>query len=120
MEIQFDTAADSITIIRLSGRMDIAGTDAIEEQLTAHAMKVDFGRILIDLSNVSYLASIGLGCIVRTAQAVDRLKGKVVLLNPQPIVAKVLAESGVNQRIRVFPAMEAATAFLSRLPQGDE
>lgn len=120
MEIVFEEAEGNIQIIRLSGRMDIEGTGAIEDRLVAHATTEDYARIIIDLSEVAYLASIGLGCIVRTAQAVDRRKGKVALLHPQPIVAKVLGESGVNQRIRVFESMETASEFLSRLPRGEE
>ena len=120
MEILFEQANDNIQLVRLSGRMDIEGTGAIEDRLVANTTTEDYARIVIDLSGVTYLASIGLGCIVRTAQAVDRRKGKVALLHPQPIVAKVLGESGVNQRIRVFDSMESASEFLSRLPRGEE
>ena len=120
MEIHFETTSGNIQRIRLTGRMDIEGTGEIEGPLTANATTEDFARIIIDLSEVPYLASIGLGCIVRTAQGVDRRKGKLVLLNPQPLVAKVLGESGVNQRIRVFDALDLATEFLSRLPLGEE
>lgn len=120
MEITFEQTHDNVQLIRLTGRMDIEGTDHIEGRLTAHALTLDYARIIIDLAKVTYLASIGLGCLVRTAQGVDRRKGKVVFLSPQPLVAKVLAESGVSQRVRIFDALEAATEFLERLPQEED
>jgi anti-sigma B factor antagonist len=120
MEILFEQTDDNIQRIHLTGRMDIQGTGEIEDRLAAHALTEDHARIILDLSQVSYLASIGLGCLVRTAQGVDRRKGKLVFLCPQPIVAKVLAESGVSQRVRVFETLSSAIDFLERLPQGEE
>jgi|WetSurMetagenome_2_1015567.scaffolds.fasta_scaffold820497_1 anti-sigma B factor antagonist len=120
MDIQFEQLPDQILTIHLSGRMDLAGTGEIEERLTANALMNDRARVVVDLSQVTYIASLGLGSLVRTAQAVERRHGRLVMLNPQPLVAKLLDESGIGQHIHVFDSIAAAVNYLSRLPKTDE
>jgi len=120
MEVQFEHADDDILMVRLTGRMDIAGAAEIEGPLTSQVSTKDFARVVVDLSGVPFLASIGLGLLVRTGQGVERREGRMVLLNPQPLVAKVLTESGVSQRLHVYETMAAATNFLARLPKAGE
>ena len=120
MELTIEHVEDSIHVIRLSGRMDVHGTEDIRDSLMEHANCEDFARIVIDMSDVPYLASLGLGCLIRVAQAVNRREGRVVLLNPQPVVAKVLAETGINQQVHVYDSYPAAARFLHMLPRGEE
>ena len=117
MDIQFEVAENDIVRIILSGRLDIEGTKAIEETLMTKAPSADYCRVVVDLTAVSYLASVGLGCLVRTAQIVEKVHGKLVFFHPQPMVAKVLQESGVALHVRVFESWTAASAFLERLPR---
>lgn len=120
MEVEFKHSPDHIMTVHLTGRMDIAGTQDAEGPITANVLDKDFARVVIDLSNVDYMASVGLGSLVRTAQAVERRKGRLVMLNPQPLVAKLLKESGVWQHIHVFNTMAEAEHYLGRLPEADE
>ncbi|MBI5648078.1 MAG: anti-sigma factor antagonist [Ignavibacteriae bacterium] len=117
MEIHFEAAENDILKIRLVGRFDVDGTQKIEGPLRTTAPGTPHARVCVDLTGVDYLSSVGLGCLVHTAQDVDRVEGKMVLLNPQPIVAKLLKESGVSMHVRVFDTWPAASAFLERLPR---
>ena len=117
MDIHFEPAEHDILKIRLVGRLDVDGTQKVEAPLRSTAPGTPYARVCVDLTEVDYLSSVGLGCLVHTAQDVDKVEGKLVLLNPQPIVAKLLKDSGVAIHVRVFDTWTAASAFLERLPR---
>ncbi len=114
MEISVDDLPSGIRKIALRGRMDMEGTNEISLKLTAHAATGENGRIIIDLSLVEFIASIGLGTLVTNAKTVRRRGGNLVLLNPQPIVAKVLKSTGIDDIVPVYDDFDAAcTAVLA-------
>ncbi|MBI5647736.1 MAG: STAS domain-containing protein [Ignavibacteriae bacterium] len=101
MEIRVEETP-AFTHITLTGRLDIEGSGQIETRLTAYTSTTDEARIVLDLGGVEYLASIGLGLLVRAAQGVQRRRGKLVLLNPQPLVRKVLSSSSIDTLVPVL------------------
>jgi anti-anti-sigma factor len=99
-----------ITRVLLDGRLDIQGAAAVDLRMNVLAGSSKF--LLIDLSNVSFLGSMGLRSIVIPAQAVNRRGGKVALLNPVPMVEEVLKASNIDQIIPIFHDLDSAVAAL--------
>lgn len=108
---QLDT--DTARVI-LAGRLDIAGSEAIDLRFTAVASKQRF--VIVDMAEVSFLASIGIRALFSKAKALQGRGGKMVLVGPQPAVAQVLEVTGVPQLIPVFPDVAAARDYLAGLP----
>lgn len=99
-----------ITRVLLDGRLDIEGAAVIDLRMNVLAGSAK--ALLIDLSNVSFLGSMGLRSILVPAQTVRRRGGKVALLSPIPMVEAVLKTSNVDQVIPIFYELDAAVAAL--------
>ena len=113
MSIQYSDDSDQIRRISISGRLDIAGTDAIATQFTALAASAS-RRVIVDLTAVSFLASIGIRALITNAKALQQRGGKLVLLvGSNESVAKTLEATGIDTLIPMFAdAGDAAQAAL--------
>lgn len=99
-----------ITRVNLDGRLDIQGAAAIDLRMNVLAGSSKF--LLLDLSKVPFLGSMGLRSIVLPAQAAKRRGGKMVILAPVPMVEEVLKASNVHEVIPIFHDLDAAVAAL--------
>ena len=107
MDVSETLRDDGITILKLAGRMDIEGTGKIELKLTV-ATAVDGAHAIVDLSDVSFMSSIGIGALVRLTKTVRRRHGNLVLLNPQPIVRLALEKTGIPGVIGTYDTLDGA------------
>lgn len=110
MEMTVEQLGDGIKKVQLVGDLDIVGTGKIDLAFSALAGSTD--KILIDLSGLEFLASIGIRTLVLGAQVVNRRGGKMVASNAQPMVEKVLRTSGIVQLIPIFNDDASALAAL--------
>ncbi len=85
-----------LLFLELSGSLDLAGTQQIETRFLAYTATTT-RPVVVDFSQVTFLASFGLRMIFEAIRALDRNKGKLVILNPQPLVAKTFELGGVNE-----------------------
>jgi stage II sporulation protein AA (anti-sigma F factor antagonist) len=92
MEIAIKDAG-STAKVTMVGRLDIAGAEVVALPLATLAGSKD--GLFIDMTDVTYVASIGLRHLVSTAKAIGRRGGRVVLLNPSAAVAEVITTSGL-------------------------
>jgi anti-anti-sigma factor len=90
----------------LEGLLDIAGSQEIDLRFSvvAGANKA----IVVDLSGVSFVASIGIRTLLTGAKAVHSRGGKLVLLSPSSAVEKVLKVTGVDTLMPIFHDADAA------------
>lgn len=110
MTISTESMDGEVTRVILDGRLDIQGSAAIDLKMNVVAGSSKF--ILLDLTNVSFLGSMGLRSIVLPAQAVRRRGGKMALLNPSPMVEEVLKASNIDEIIPIYHDLDAAVAAL--------
>ena len=111
MQLECEELPGEVTRIALSGRLDIEGTRSIDDRfafLTTTRPK----KIVVDLSDVSFLASIGIRLLLTSARAQQQRGGKVVLASPQPSVRKVLEAAGIDQLIALLDDVETGRASL--------
>jgi anti-sigma B factor antagonist len=111
MELQSRELETGILRISLAGRMDSAGTQQIDMRFTALSATRK-GWILVDLSQVTFLASIGIRTLVTNAKAQKRRGGAMVLYQPTGIVEEVLKTAGIDEIIPIVHDMEAARKAL--------
>jgi anti-anti-sigma factor len=110
MTISTESMEGGITRVLLDGRLDIQGAAAIDLRMNVLAGSSKF--LLIDLSNVSFVGSMGLRSIIVPAQAVRRRGGKVALYGPVPMVEEVLKASNIQEIIPIFHDLDAAVGAL--------
>lgn len=112
MKLETTTLENGITSVSLSGRLDIDGALAIDGEFNkiAEANK----NLVVDFSEVTFLASLGIRTLITAAKAVSSNGGKLVLLSPQPNVERVLRESRIDTVIPMIDdEASVATVFVS-------
>jgi anti-anti-sigma factor len=107
MKLQVSELEHGIRLIILNGKLDSSGVYAIEMDFLHHCAG-ESQRVLVDLSNVSYISSIGIPMLVNTAKIVARKGGKFALLSPQKNVMDVLELVGVTGIIPTYFDLLAA------------
>ena len=112
MEMHIEPLDNGITKVTLVGRLDIIGTSQIDIRFSAVAGGEK--KILVDMSQVDYLASIGIRTLLTGAKTVKHKHGKMVLFNLQPEVAKVLQVSGLDGVIPSFQDLQQACDALTQ------
>ena len=111
MELQYSELDHNIRMIKLCGKLDIFGTGEIETKLAGHCSGENV-RVVVDLSEVDFLASIGIRLLTLNARSVVRRGGRMALLNPPPDVHHVLEMTGIPSVIPVYSGYESAEAVL--------
>jgi len=102
---------DGITKVNLSGKLDIVAAQQIDMKfnLVAGGKR----KVIVDISNVSFLASIGIRTIVLGAKTVKSKGGKMVLLKPTTDVEKVLVTGGIDTIIPILADLDSAITAVS-------
>jgi len=109
MKIGFEQQGN-INKVALEGRLDAAGTAAIEAQFSAHCASKP--NVIVDLSKVPFLASIGIRLLVAGAQAQTRIGGKMVIMKPDVLARRILKTTGIDKLLPVYEnEQDAAAAF---------
>jgi anti-anti-sigma factor len=111
MEIQYSEQSSGIRLIKLSGSLDIIGTGAIEIKFSGYCAG-EKPHVLVDLSEVGFIASIGIRLLILTAKSIASRGGKMVLVNPIPEVQSVLEITGIPAIIPMYSNFESAETVL--------
>ena len=112
MRLQYSELDTNIRLIQLSGALDIYGVGDVEVEF----VRLCTGEnvcVLVDLSKVNYLSSIGIPLLINSAKSLARQGGKMALLNPQRAVENILELTGIPLIIPIYPDIQSATAALS-------
>src|SRR5580693_3181304 len=89
-----------VTKVLLSGRIDIVGAREIEMPMAVVAGSRR--AVVVDLSGVEFMASLGLRGIVVSAKSIMSKRGKIVLLQPRPEVEEVITTTGIDELIPIY------------------
>jgi anti-anti-sigma factor len=107
MEMAASEVPGSVTCIRLNGRMDAAGAGRIGVPFTASVVAAGRGAA-IDLSGVTFIASMGIGLLISAARGLRSKGSKMVLFGAQPMVQEVLEQAAIDQIIPLVATQDQA------------
>jgi anti-anti-sigma factor len=111
MELRYSELENDIRLLKLVGDLDIQGVEAIETKFAGYCAGEN-PRVLVDLSEVEFLASIGIRLLTLNAKAVASRGGRMVLLHPTPDVRSVLEVTGIPAIIPIYDGLESAQTVL--------
>ena len=114
MEMHYSELDNGIILIKLGGQLDIIGTGEIETKFAAYCTG-DKVRVIVDLSGVNFLSSIGIRLLTLTAKSIGARGGKMVILNPITEVHEVLEITGIPAIIPIYSNLESAETILLKL-----
>ena len=94
-----------MTVMVPDWNLDVAGAQRLEKELA----ETD-GSVLIDLGDVSFVASSGLRVLLKHAQRLQEGGGELKLCSPNSTVADVFAMSGFDSILSVYEDRAKAEA----------
>jgi len=98
MQIAINDEGSAATVTMV-GRLDIAGAEVVALPLAT--LSGSKSALFVDMSGVSFVASIGLRHLVAAAKAMGRRGGRLVLLNPNTAVTEVITTSGLADLLQI-------------------
>ena len=111
MELNYSERENSIRYIKLTGNLDVGGVGQIETKFAGYCAGEN-PLVLVDLSDLEFLASIGIRLLTLNAKSVFSRGGRMVLLHPSPEVRGVLEITGIGMIIPIYDGLESAEAVL--------
>jgi anti-sigma B factor antagonist len=93
----------------LKGEIDLHVSPVVTASLNAIIEKKP-DRLVIDLSDVSYIDSAGLASLIQGMQKVEAYGGKFLLAGLQETVRSIFEISRLDQVFQVFPDVDTALA----------
>ena len=89
--------------------------DIIEEGFTRGRT-----RVVLDMGNIPWINSKGLGTLIMLYHAVKDHGGTLVLAKPVPDVARLIESATKEKVFEVFESVAAAREYLQSVPMSDE
>lgn len=111
MDIQA-TPLESAVVLKLSGRMDAANATAFQESCNAWMTKGST-RLVVDVSELTYLSSMGLGCFLAVAKALQAKNGSLMLCQLRGLPRQVFQMTNLLELFPHYDSTEAALRSLS-------
>jgi anti-sigma B factor antagonist len=103
--------ADEITRVDLDGRFDIQGAQEVDARFgeLAESSKA----MIVDLSKVSFIASLGIRTLMLSAKTLIRRGAEMAVCGADENVEKVLRSTGFDEIVNLYPDFESAKAELT-------
>lgn len=111
MDLQYGELDNNLRVIELAGKLDIAGVNEISVPFAGYCSG-EKPLVLVDLSGVGFMTSVGIQMLIANAKSIASRGGKMVLSNPSPGVKNVLEMTGIPALIPMYESFESAQAVL--------
>ena len=96
-------------VLAVSGEVDVATAPRLRERLVDLVTEGNH-RIVVDLENVDFLDSTGLGVLVGALKRVRTHDGDLGLVCTQPRILKVFEITGLTKVFAIHKSVDEATA----------
>lgn len=112
MRLEQTSLPGDILLVKLAGPLDIAGAGEIETPFSV--ISGHNNKVIINLADVTFLASIGIRVLVKAARAIGSRKGRLIVFGPTDEARRVLRSTGIDTIIPVVADEQAAIAECSK------
>jgi anti-sigma B factor antagonist len=105
---------DDLYKISLAGRLDFSSvTETIESESFSRMCSTPKKGIILDLSEVIFIASVGIRMLLIGCKLINNLGGKVAMVVPRQEIKNVLKVSGFDRVIEVFDDVNSAVESIN-------
>lgn len=108
MRIEQVELPGNVLKVMLDGSLDIAGAGTID--MPFNVIAGSKRKVIVDLGKVTFLASIGIRVLVKTARALANKGGRLIVYNLSEQSIKVLRATGIDAIIPIAADEAAAIA----------
>ncbi|MBF7728759.1 STAS domain-containing protein [Pseudomonas sp. N040] len=108
MTIDYHDVDSSLRRVFLANRLDIQGIDEISARFAELACS-EKRRVVVDLTAVTFLASMGIRELISNAKNLQRRGGRMVLfVGDNGLIARILETTNINQLLPMFKDLDDA------------
>ncbi len=104
---------NGVPVLTLHGRLDQKSADALEAAAMEIGQAGDGRGLVIEMTGVDFIASVGIRALIRPAQALSRRGGRLAISNLQPQMGDFFKLTGLDQMFLIHRTTEEAVAGLS-------
>ena len=105
MSLEITTVSDDAgRRLSVAGEVDVSCADELRATIDAQIAEGVTGELVVDLAEVPYIDSTGIGVLVGAAHRVSEAGGTLVVARPQRNVARVLGLLGVQADLNIREA----------------
>ncbi|MEM7027969.1 MAG: anti-sigma factor antagonist [Chloroflexota bacterium] len=119
LQIKVQEHSSQVAQLKLSGRLNRDSVDLLKDKSTM-LISAGFQYIVLDLEGLAFADSAGLGGIISLYKQLNRLKGKVVLCNPQPAITLLLKLVKLDKVLTIAPNIKQAFEYLAQAQQNTQ
>lgn len=112
LEMTLEELAGPATLVRLHGRLDASGADAIGLRFTA-GVAGQSRNAVVDLTGVSFVASLGLRLLISAARSLAGKGHRVALFGANEMVQGVFDDAALDQIMPIVATEAEAIAALT-------
>ncbi len=103
--------SDTLGILALEGDLDLYQTPTVKGKME-ELIRQQNGRILVDLTKVTYIDSSGLAFFIECLQRIGAYGGKLGLFGLQPTIQHIFEIARLDQVLHIYSDEKAARAAL--------
>ncbi len=105
------TTAGNVPIVAVSGEVDVYSAPALQDKI-AELIQAGQSTLIVDLGNVSFLDSTGLGVLVEARAATSGAGGSLLVVCSQERILKLFTITGLDGVFTIHPGVGDAVADL--------
>lgn len=108
LQVHFEWKEKYILVVRLSGELDHHTADQVREQVSQAIEEKQVRHLILNLENLSFMDSSGLGVILGRYKQMKQANGEMIICSVSPSIERLLDMSGLYKIIRIDPSEEQA------------
>ncbi|HET6876057.1 MAG TPA: STAS domain-containing protein [Jatrophihabitans sp.] len=115
MRVELSVSRQSVggyPVVAVSGEVDVYSAPALKDSLT-ELMQSGVSTVVVDLTDVAFLDSTGLGALVEARSATTEAGGSLPLVCSQERILKLFTITGLDGVFSIHPTVDEAVAALS-------
>jgi len=103
---------DGASVLSVRGEVDVYSAPALSENLS-QLLDEGITAIVVDLSEVAFLDSTGLGALIGARSATEEAGGTLAIVCTNDRILKLFTITGLDSVFRIFPAVPDAIAEIA-------
>lgn len=111
MDVIIEKQAGSIGVLRLTGRLDLLSAADVRQQVV-QTVAEGTHRLVVDLAEVSFVDSSGLGALIAGLKAARLAGGDLRLARPTAQTRSLFQLVGLDRALRLYATVEDALSGL--------
>lgn len=111
--MQIETRCEKNTlIVKVIGELDLVVAEKFKNTTEQELLQPKMQNLILDLKDVNFIDSSGLGAILGRYKTVLHKKGKMAIVYPQPAVKRILELAGLLRIITIYHDLPSALAVM--------